>query len=127
MDKFELKWWYPIVGLALAELFKITTERLGNPSFQPLFVDIYNWLEGIMGLLVIYVIFRNIYRSLTKPTIHWEGYEYDKPCSKPSSPSKMQEIERELDEIEATLDAISEAENSDGKITPIWNSKPPKR
>ena len=74
MDKFELKWWYPIVGLALAELFKITTERLGNPSFQPLFVDIYNWLEGILGLLVIYVIFRNIYRSLTKPTIHWEGY-----------------------------------------------------
>ena len=127
MDKFELKWWYPIVGLALAELFKITTERLGNPSFQPLFVDIYNWLEGILGLLVIYVIFRNIYRSLTKPTIHWEGYEYDKPCSKPSSPSKMQEIEKELDEIEATLDAISEAENSDGKITPIWNSKPPKR
>lgn len=127
MDKFELKWWYPIVGLALAELFKITTERLGNPSFQPLFVDIYNWLEGILGLLVIYVIFRNIYRSLTKPTIHWEGYEYDKPCSKPSSPSKMQEIEKELDEIEATLDAISEAENSDGKITPIWNSRPPKR
>ncbi len=127
MDKFELKWWYPIVGLALAELFKITTERLGNPSFQPLFVDIYNWLEGILGLLVIYVIFRNIYRSLTKPTIHWEGYEYDKPYSKPSSPSKMQEIEKKLDEIEATLDIISEAENSDGKITPIWNSKPPKR
>lgn len=36
-------------------------------------------------------------------------------------------INKELDEIEATLDIISEAENSDGKITPIWNSKPPKR
>lgn len=46
---------------------------------------------------------------------------------KRSSQKKMDDINQELDEIEATLDAISEAENSDGKVTPIWNSKPPKR
>lgn len=40
---------------------------------------------------------------------------------------KVDDINRELDEIEATLNAVSEAENSDGKITPIWNAKPPKR
>lgn len=55
---------------------------------------------------------------MTEPTIHWEGYEYDEPYSKPSlpPPNKMQEIERELDEIEASLDAMS----SNDKVTPIW-------
>lgn len=118
MDKFELKWWHPIAGLALAELFKITTDNLGNPNFQALFTDIYSWLEGIFGFLFIYVIIRNIYRSFTKPTIYWESYEYNEPYSKPSPPppNKMQEIERELDEIEAGLDAMS----SNDKVTPIW-------
>ena len=112
MDK--LKWWHPIVGLALAELFKITTEKLGNSNFQPLFTDIYNWMESIFGLLFIYIILRNIYRSLTKPTIHWE--EYDQPHSKPLPPGKMQEIEKQLDEIEASLNAVSPGD----KVTPIW-------
>lgn len=119
----KLKWWHPIVGLALAELFKITTENLGNSNFQPLFTDIYNWMESIFGLLFIYIILRNVYRSFTKPTIHWEEYEYDKPYSKPSPPSKMQEIERELDEIEASLDAVT----SNEKVTPIWGNQPPKK
>jgi len=39
----------------------------------------------------------------------------------------VDEVNRELDEIEASLDAMAEIENSDGKITPIWNAKPPKR
>lgn len=112
MDK--LKWWHPIVGLALAELFKITTENLGNSNFQPLFTDIYNWMENIFGLLFIYIILRNIYRSLTKPTIYWE--EYDQPHSKPLPPGKMQEIEKQLDEIEASLNAVSPGD----KVTPIW-------
>lgn len=124
MNKFELKWWHPIAGLALAELFKITTDNLGNPNFQTLFVDIYNWLEGIFGVLFIYVIIRNIYRSVTEPTIHWEGYEYDKPYLRPSPPppNKMQEIEQELDEIEASLDAVTNSE----KVTPIWEIPPKK-
>lgn len=127
MKKFELKFWHPVAGFALAKLLQRLNVNLIKLDFQPVLGDIITWIENLCVILILYVIARNIYRSVSEPTIHWEGYEYDKPYSKPSSPSKMQEIEKELDEIEATLDAISEAENSDGKITPIWNSKPPKR
>lgn len=38
----------------------------------------------------------------------------------------INDINKELDEIEASLDAMS-TESPDSKITPIWSSKPPKR
>jgi len=33
---------------------------------------------------------------------------------------KMQEIEREMDEIEGTLDIVTKATRENGKIVPIW-------
>ena len=69
-------------------------------------------LEPVVQSLIL--IFEELHRSLTKPTIHWE--EYDQPHSKPLPPGKMQEIEKQLDEIEASLNAVSPGD----KVTPIW-------
>ncbi len=127
MDKLELKFWHPIAGLALNRLFKISTDNLGNPNFQPLFSDIFNWLDGIFFLLLLYIIARNIYRSIIEEPINTDEYGSEDQYTGPPKQSKIEQINRELDEIEATLNAVSEAENSDGKITPIWSSKPPER
>lgn len=42
---------------------------------------------------------------------------------KRSSQKKINDINRELDEIESSLNAVS----SDDKVTPIWGGQPPKK
>lgn len=97
-------------------------------------IDISNYIGNrMMGLIQAAMSFGLMYGlyRLVKYFIHYhaqcqndfEEQRTQKQCSQ----RKMDEINRELDEIEATLNAVSDAENSDGKITPIWNSKPPKR
>lgn len=120
MSRFELKFWHPVAGFALAKLLQSLNTNLIKPDYQSVFGDIITWLENLCVILIIYIIARNVYRSVTEPNIHWEGYEYNKPQINPSSSNRMQEIERELDEIEASLDAISKTESSGGKVTPIW-------
>jgi len=122
MKNFELKLWHPVVGFALTKLLQSLNTNLIKPDFQPVLGDTLTWLENLCVILILYVIARNIYCSVTEPTIHWDGYEYEQPRSKPSPPSKMQEIERELDEIEASLDAVTNNE----KVTPIWEIPPKK-
>lgn len=39
----------------------------------------------------------------------------------------VEDINKELDEVEASLNAVSKAGNPDSKITPIWEAKPPER
>ena len=124
MRKFELKFWHPVAGFALAKLLQNLNTNLIKPDFQPVLGDMITWLENLCVILILYVIARNIYRSVAEPTIHWESHEYDELYSKssPSPLSKMQEIERELDEIEASLAAVSPSE----KVTPIWDVPPKK-
>ena len=123
MKNFELKFWHPVAGFAIAKLLQSLNTNLIKPEFQPVLSDIITWIENLCVILILYVVARNIYRSVTEPTVHWEGYEYDKPSPKTAPPDKMQEIEQELDEIEASLDAIS----SNDKVTPIWGGQPPKK
>lgn len=123
MKNFELKFWHPVVGFAVAKLLQSLNTNLIKPEFQPILGDIITWIENLCVILILYVVARNIYRSVTEPTVHWEGYEYDEPYPKTVPPNKMQEIEQELDEIEASLDAIS----SGDKVTPIWGGQPTKK
>ncbi len=46
---------------------------------------------------------------------------------KERSQRTVENINKELDEIELSLDAMSKAESPDSKITPIWSGKPPER
>lgn len=116
MKKFELKFWHPVAGFAVAKLLQSLNTNLTKPEFQPILRDVITWTENLCVILILYIVARNIYRSVTEPTIHWEGYEYDKPYPKTAPPNTMQEIEKELDEIEASLNAVSPGD----KVTPIW-------
>lgn len=122
MKKFELKFWHPVAGFAIAKLLQSLNTNLIKPDFQPVLGDIITWMENLCVILILYVIVRNIYRSVTEPTVHREGYEYDEQYPKTPPPNKMQEIEKELDEIEASLNAVSPGD----KVTPIWEIQPKK-
>jgi predicted PurR-regulated permease PerM len=90
---------------------------------EPITFILFFALVGVIVYLVAKVIFRELGEILDEAQRHYEH----KARRKEQQAYMMHNINQELDEIEATLDVISEAENSDGKITPIWNSKPPKR
>jgi len=127
MNKFELKFWHPVAGFALTKFLQILNRNLIQVELQTFFGEMITWLENLFVLLIFYVVIRNIYRSIMGEPMNVEEYDSENQYTEPPEPSKIEQINRELDEIEATLNAVSEAENSDGKITPIWNSKPPKR
>lgn len=76
--------------------------------------DVLYILLGICLLMLLYKILQSVMESFQKPIKqNPEPYE----CYKPTKQSdKMREIEQELDEIEASLDAVT---NND-KVTPIW-------
>jgi len=88
--------------------------------------NLAGWLVIGIDIALIYGLYR-----LIKHFIRYHAECQDELAErreqKQRSQRKVDEINRELDEIEATLNAFSEAEDSDGKITPIWNSKPPKK
>jgi len=127
MNKFELKFWHPVAGFALTKFLQILNQNLIQSEFQPFFSEIITWLENLFVVLIFYIIIRNIYRSIMGEPINTVDYDFKYQHAEPPQLSEMEQINRDLDEIEATLNALADAENSDGKITPIWNAKPPKR
>lgn len=64
--------------------------------------------------LIIYLIIRDIFRAI-KSLI-------TKSSVKNQQSQKVKNINRALDEIETTLDAMTQAGQEDGKITPIWGA-----
>lgn len=116
MNKFELKFWHPVAGFALTKFLQILNQNLIQLEFQPFFNEIITWLENLFVLLIFYIIIRNIYRSIVGKPINPEEYDFEYQHAESPQPNKMEQINRELDEIEASLDAVS----SDEKVTPIW-------
>lgn len=97
----------------------------------------FTWLEKIVdlstGLIPVAIcigVYYGIYR-LIKYFIRYhaecQNDFAEQREQKQRSQRKIDDINRELDEIEATLNAVSEAENSDSKVTPIWGSQAPKK
>lgn len=102
----------------LLEIWSIWIAKLADLSLT---------LIGIgIGIGELYLAYR-IIKYFVRYHAEYQNELAERREQKQRSQRKMDEINRELDEIEATLNAVSEAENSDGKITPIWNSKPPKQ
>jgi len=95
--------------IAIASLF--TIDSLNNDIFinyqlNSAIRDILNILLGICVTLLIYTIIRNA-----------ASYQAQQEGPTPQKSRNIQEIEQELDEIEASLNAVS----SNDKVTPIWN------
>lgn len=100
---------YAIIGLAII----LISFRIPKGSFY--FIDdILETLTILCLGLIIYLIIRNIFRAIKSIVT--------KGSTKKQSSRKLQSIDRALDEIESTLDAMTEAGQEDGKITPIWGA-----
>lgn len=91
------------------------------------------WLEKLIDLstgLIPVGICIGVYYGLYRVIKYFIRYhaEYQDELTerreqKRSNQKKMDDINRELDEIEASLNAVS----SDDKVTPIWGGQPPKK
>jgi len=108
----------PIIGIIILQITLVILD-----SFSSSFANfrLYEALTSILGILIlvliglmIYLIIRNIFRAIQ--TIITKG------GTKNQTSRKLQNIDRALDEIESTLDAMTEAGQEDGKITPIWGA-----
>lgn len=83
-------------------------------EFQSLLTDILGILFFACIGLTIYSMIRNIFRAIKSIVT--------KGSTKNQTSRKLQNIDRALDEIETTLDAMTQAGQEDGKITPIWGA-----
>jgi len=119
---------YPIMGIIILFISATIWEYiLGPDTFEqighPILVILLLSLLGLIAYLIAKLVFNEIGKLMDDV----QHSVQRRSRHKEQQSSQMEQINQELDEIEATLNALAEAENSDGKITPIWNAKPPKR
>lgn len=100
---------HTILGTIIVFIVTITW----NPTSQTA-NNILGMLFFLGITLSVYLIIRNIFCAI-KSII-------TKGSTKNQTSRKLQNIDRALDEIESTLDAMTEAGQEDGKITPIWGA-----
>ncbi len=74
-------------------------------------------------MYLVYIVIKHLIRYHAQCQSEFAEQKEQKECCQQT----VENINKELDEIEATLDAMSEAGSPDSKITPIWGSKPPKQ
>ena len=55
MKKFELKFWHPVAGFALAKLLQRLNVNLIKLDFQPVLGDIITWIENLWGGLLFQI------------------------------------------------------------------------
>lgn len=98
---------------------------------------ITSFLEGLMWkvmdlitvamsfgcIYLVYIAIKHLIRYHAQCQSEFAEQREQKECSQRT----IENINKELDEIEATLDAMTEAENPNSKIKPIWSSKSPER
>ena len=97
---------YPIIGVIIALILLIALESTYFPM--------QDTIMGILLVLLFSCIGATVY-CLIKSII-------TKGSTKNQTSRKLQNIDRALDEIESTLDAMTEAGQEDSKITPIWGA-----
>lgn len=104
---------YPIIG---AILILILTPILSSNSYTYELINVLGILFVACIGLIIYLIVVRIFRTI-------------KSLAMKSSTQnrKLQNIDRALNEIESTLDAMTEAGQENGNITPIWSATPKDR
>lgn len=114
-----MKFRYPIIGIVLSIIAHnfLYSLFLHLPQFSP----IYQVLEGTLNTIIIVSVGLIIYLTICS-TFRTIKSVIRKDHIKSQQNRKLQNIDRALDEIESTLDAMTEAGQEDGKITPIWGA-----
>ena len=105
---------YPIIGAIIVLILLVTLESTYFPM--------QDTIMGILLVLLFSCIGVTAYLTIQNRT----KFIATKSSTKDQRSQKLQSIDRALDEIETTLDAMTEAGQGDGKVTPIWGSGPKK-
>lgn len=113
-----------IKHVLLAFVFLLIAEALNENLYISLSLasainDIIERLLAVCLILLAYLTIRNIYRAIK--SIATKDY------AKSQKSRKLQNIDRALDEIEFTLNTMTEAGQENGNITPIWSTTPKDR
>lgn len=101
---------YPIIGAIIVLILLVALESTYFPMQDTIMGILLVLLFSCIGATV-YLIVHNLLKSIVT-----------KGSTKKQSNRKLQNIDRALEEIESKLDAMTEAGQEDGKITPIWGA-----
>ena len=110
----KLKLWHPIAGILITNFLMQLSYHATQSTIWLLSEEIGDWLNRAFVLLLIYIVIRDVFQAVKSIAT--------KNSPKNQKNRKLQNIDRALDEIESTLDAMTEAGQEDGKITPIWGA-----
>lgn len=115
---------YPVIGIIILFISASVWENiLGTETFaevgHPIFAILFVSLLGLLIYLIAKLVFNELFDVLDDAQQHFEHKERRKE----QQAYMMHNINQELDEIEASLDAVS----SNEKVTPIWGGQPPKK
>lgn len=108
---------YPIIGAVTSLILLTVLESIYFPMQDTVMGILLILLFTCIGLTIFLIVCNtfNTVRSITT-----------KNYAKNQKSRKLQNIDRALDEIESTLDAMTEAGQGEGNITPIWGAGPKK-
>lgn len=112
---------YPVIGIIVLFISASIWESIiGTDTFaevgHPIFVILFVSLLG----LIVYLVAKSLFNEIGDLMGDAQRHFSHKERRREEQAYTVQNINQELDEIEASLDAISETESSGGKITPIW-------
>lgn len=112
---------YPIIGIIILLISAtIWQSIIGAETFETMGQPIFDTLLLILLVLIAYCIAKIVFIEIGDLMGDAQRHFAHKERRREEQAYTVHSINQELDEIEASLDAISETESSGGKITPIW-------
>lgn len=115
---------YPIAGIIILLIATTIWEHIMGPELykavgEPITFILFLSLLGLIVYLIAKIILNELFGILDDTQRHFKHKERRKE----QQACMMHNINQELDEIEASLDAVS----SNDKVTPIWGGQPSKK
>lgn len=114
---------YPIAGIIILLIATTIWEHIMGPELykavgEPITFILFLALLGLIVYLIAKIVFNELFDMLGDTQRHFEHKERRKE----QQAYILHNINKELDEIEASLDAVTNSE----KVTPIWEIPPKK-
>lgn len=115
---------YPVIGIIVLFISASIWESIiGTDTFaevgHPIFVILFVSLLG----LIVYLVAKSLFNEIGDLMGDAQRHFAHKERRREEQAYTVHSINQELDEIEASLDAVS----SNDKVTPIWGGQPPKK
>lgn len=115
---------YPVIGIIILLISSTMWQSIIGPeAFETVGQPIFDTLLLILLGLIAYCIAKIVFHVIGDLMDDTQRHFAHKERRREEQTYTVQNINQELDEIEASLDAVS----SNDKVTPIWGGQPPKK